>query len=108
MPCFSINQLGFTLTGIKNRSRLIDAISALGESNVRLEGEVVRFGSTYDGGRIHPDGRVELRGDATSRIDASKIKQSYSREVIKAQSKRFRWSGKMTTIGSKVVFKRGF
>ena len=106
MPCYSIKRLGFTLTGITNRQRLLDAVIALGETDVRMEGEVVRFGSTYDGGRIHPNGRVELRGDATSRIDASKVKRSYSMEAVKAASKRFRWTGK--TVGNKFVLKRGF
>lgn len=95
MPCYQINKVGFTLTGIeiKDRSLLADAISALGERNVRLEDGVIRFGTTYDGGRIRLDGRVELFGDATSRIDATKIKRSYSMEVIKEASDRFRWNG---------------
>lgn len=108
MPCDTIQTSTINLGADKRDAALLTkALAALGYERVQqLDGGRVNFGDAYNGGFIHADGRVELRGAAT-RMNANDIKRAYSVEAVKLASAKFGWSLKQTS-ADKFVAQRRF
>jgi len=99
MPCFSIqkNQVDFQNV---DYDTLIDGLNAAGHSIIGQEkaAKYVRFVTKDTNATITwTDGKLESSQNADSlNASALKLKQEYSRQVVKATAKRFGWLVKTT------------
>ena len=104
-PCDTIVTSRVDLGAIGDRGLLVRALEGLGYA-AKLTGQRIEFGSYRDGGTVHPDGRVELRGEA-ARLEVNQIKRAYSVEAVKLASAKFGW--KLAATGeNKFVAQRRF
>ena len=90
MPCDQLRTSEVDLGKISDKALLLKALGALGYQ-ARLVGAEIVFGSSYNGGTVHADGRVTLTGAAAS-LEVNQIKRAYSTEAVKIAAKKFGWS----------------
>jgi hypothetical protein len=96
MPCWEVREVTVDLDNCKDHDLLAEALKANGYTNVRREGEVIRFDQGYyRAGRI-----TDTRG---RNVDVNAIKRSYSQQVIAKTAKAKGWSAKWTADQRQVV-----
>lgn len=104
MPCDQIRESTINLGKVGDKALLMKALAELGY-RAQINGETIVFGQTYNGGIIHADGRVELRGNAAS-LDENAIKRAYSTEAVKLASQKFGWKLEAKGEGKFVAIRR--